>query len=186
MKASTGSKNSQVKPYTFNPQPFLADRRSAMQGYVTAEPSPSRRAGADSSPSCSLLADQRVHQLLDADRDAPATWSTGGPTSCSASSTRRSSAGIAISTATAVPPTRSSWKHNHEATDELNAYSTAKMKNSVSSTPAMRYSLGIGAMTDARMRGFFDAMVKAGVTKSTVDIRKSYTTQFVNKEVGSS
>jgi len=27
-----------VKPYTFNPQPFLADKRSGMQGYVTSEP----------------------------------------------------------------------------------------------------------------------------------------------------
>ena len=27
-----------VKPYTFNPQPFLADQKSAMQGYVTSEP----------------------------------------------------------------------------------------------------------------------------------------------------
>src|SRR5258708_197235 len=29
---------SRVKPYTFNAQPFLADKQSAMQGYVTSEP----------------------------------------------------------------------------------------------------------------------------------------------------
>ena len=33
-----GFREQQVKPYTFNPQPFLADKRSAMQGYVTSEP----------------------------------------------------------------------------------------------------------------------------------------------------
>src|SRR5207253_6103162 len=27
-----------VKPYTSNPQPFLLDQKSAMQGYVTSEP----------------------------------------------------------------------------------------------------------------------------------------------------
>src|SRR5205823_13409714 len=27
-----------VKPYTSNPQPFLADKRSALQGYLTSEP----------------------------------------------------------------------------------------------------------------------------------------------------
>src|SRR5205085_2749381 len=27
-----------VRPYTFNSQPFLANRQSAMQGYVTSEP----------------------------------------------------------------------------------------------------------------------------------------------------
>ena len=33
-----GFRDEQMKPYTFNPQPFLADKRSAMQGYVTSEP----------------------------------------------------------------------------------------------------------------------------------------------------
>src|SRR5215471_2692702 len=38
LKSDYGFRESQVKPYTFNPQPFLADPRSAMQGYVTSEP----------------------------------------------------------------------------------------------------------------------------------------------------
>ena len=49
MKVKYGFKDSQVKPYTFNPQPFLADRRSAMQGYVTAEPFAIERQGGMSS-----------------------------------------------------------------------------------------------------------------------------------------
>ena len=31
-------RDTQVRPYTFNAAPFLADRNSAMQGYVTSEP----------------------------------------------------------------------------------------------------------------------------------------------------
>ena len=38
LKADFGFNETQVKPYTFNPQPFLADQNSAMQGYVTSEP----------------------------------------------------------------------------------------------------------------------------------------------------
>src|SRR5215831_19529054 len=38
LKADFGFSEAQVKPYTSNPQPFLADKRSAMQGYVTSEP----------------------------------------------------------------------------------------------------------------------------------------------------
>src|SRR5256886_14091519 len=38
LKADLGFSEAKVKPYTSNPQPFLADRRSAMQGYVTSEP----------------------------------------------------------------------------------------------------------------------------------------------------
>jgi NitT/TauT family transport system substrate-binding protein len=45
-------------------------------------------------------------------------------------------------------------------------------------------TLGVGAVTDARMKDFFDKMVRAGVTKAGLDYRKSYTTQFVGKKVG--
>src|SRR5262249_38223473 len=38
LKSEFGFSESKVKPYTFNPQPFLADKNSAMQGYVTSEP----------------------------------------------------------------------------------------------------------------------------------------------------
>src|SRR5712691_12145661 len=38
MKADYKFSDAKVKPYTFNPQPFLADKNSAMQGYVTSEP----------------------------------------------------------------------------------------------------------------------------------------------------
>ena len=44
--------------------------------------------------------------------------------------------------------------------------------------------LGIGAMTDARMKSLFDKMVRAGVVKKDLDYRKSYTLQFVNKRLG--
>jgi NitT/TauT family transport system substrate-binding protein len=39
-------------------------------------------------------------------------------------------------------------------------------------------------MTDAHIKSFFDEMVRAGVVKSSLDYRKSYTLQFVNKKVG--
>ena len=44
--------------------------------------------------------------------------------------------------------------------------------------------LGIGAMTDERMMNFFQKMVRAGIVKSSLDFRKAYTLQFVNKGVG--
>src|SRR5215211_6131157 len=38
MRREFGFREEQTKPYTFNPQPFLADKNTAMQGYVTSEP----------------------------------------------------------------------------------------------------------------------------------------------------
>jgi NitT/TauT family transport system substrate-binding protein len=43
---------------------------------------------------------------------------------------------------------------------------------------------GIGAMSDERVTNVFQKMVKAGVVKSDIDYRKSYTLRFVNKGVG--
>jgi NitT/TauT family transport system substrate-binding protein len=44
--------------------------------------------------------------------------------------------------------------------------------------------MGIGAMTDARIKSFYDKMVSAGLYKSGLAIKDSYTLQFVNKKVG--
>ncbi|HZZ23573.1 MAG TPA: ABC transporter substrate-binding protein, partial [Roseiarcus sp.] len=44
--------------------------------------------------------------------------------------------------------------------------------------------LGIGAMTDARWKDFFDKMVKIGMVDSGTDYKKAYTLQFVGKGVG--
>jgi NitT/TauT family transport system substrate-binding protein len=69
-------------------------------------------------------------------------------------------------------------------TDDLLAYSVAKMKEYgiVDSGDSLRD--GIGAMNDERIAGFFDKMVRAGVVKANIDYRKSYTLRFVNKGVG--
>src|SRR5258705_23262 len=68
--------------------------------------------------------------------------------------------------------------------DEQLAYSVATMKEYGIVDSGDATTLGIGAMTDARMASFFDKMVRAGVVKPSVDFRKSYSLQFVNKMVG--
>ena len=73
---------------------------------------------------------------------------------------------------------------NPEMTDALLAYSVAKMKEYGIVDSGDAKTLGIGAMTEARMKDFFDKMVRAGVAKANLDYRKAYTLQFVNKKVG--
>ena len=75
-------------------------------------------------------------------------------------------------------------RQNPEMTDELLAYSIAKMKEYGIVNSGDTATLGIGAMTDARMKSFYDKMVRAGVVKPSVDLRQSYTLRFVNKKVG--
>jgi NitT/TauT family transport system substrate-binding protein len=45
-------------------------------------------------------------------------------------------------------------------------------------------TLGIGAMTDARWKDFFDIMVASNAYKPDFDYKAAYTTKFVNKKVG--
>src|SRR6476620_4595821 len=56
LKSEYGCAEDKVRPYTFNPQPFLANKQSAMQGYVTSEPFAIEKSGGFK-PGIILLAD---------------------------------------------------------------------------------------------------------------------------------
>jgi NitT/TauT family transport system substrate-binding protein len=182
LKSEYGFSEEKVKPYTFNSQPFLADKQSAMQGYVTSEPFAIEKA-AKFKPGIILLADYGFN-----------TYST-------LIETRRELADKKPDLVQRfVDASIVGWYHylygdnapgnamikqlNPEMTDELLAYSVAKMKEYgiVDSGDTLRD--GIGAMSDARVASFFDKMVRAGVVRRDIDFRKAYTLRFTNKGVG--
>jgi NitT/TauT family transport system substrate-binding protein len=182
LKADFGFKEEQVKPYTFNPQPFLADKKSAMQGYVTSEPFAIEKQG-NFKPKIFLLANEGfssystlietrrdlvekkpdlVQRFVDATIIGWYNYIYGDNKAANAIIKRE----------------------NPEMSDELLAYSVDKMKEYGIVDSGDSTSLGVGAMTDARMQDFFDKMVRAGVVKAGLDYRKSYTLKFVGKKVG--
>src|SRR5208283_3858163 len=73
---------------------------------------------------------------------------------------------------------------NPDITDEQIAFSiaTLKEKGIVDSGDAL--TLGIGAMTDARWKDFFDKMTAIDLVDPRTDYKKAYTLRFVNKGVG--
>jgi len=75
-------------------------------------------------------------------------------------------------------------KDNPEITDDQLAFSIAAMKSNGIVDSGDAKTLGIGAMTDARWKSFFDTAVKAGVYPATLDYKAAYTLAFVNKGVG--
>jgi NitT/TauT family transport system substrate-binding protein len=75
-------------------------------------------------------------------------------------------------------------KSNPEMTDGLLANSVARMKEYGIVDSGDSLTMGIGAMTDARMANFYEKMLRAGVVKASTDYRKAYTLRFVNKQVG--
>jgi NitT/TauT family transport system substrate-binding protein len=182
LKSEYGFSEDKVRPYTFNPQPFLADRHSAMQGYVTSEPYAVEKS-AGFKPGVILLADfgfNTYSTLVETRRDLIDKKPDLVQRFVSASLVGWYNY-LYGDNAAANAMIR---KLNPEMTDELIAYSIARMKEYgiVDSGDALRD--GIGAMNDARMASFFDKMVRAHVVRADIDYRKSYTLRFINKGVG--
>lgn len=73
---------------------------------------------------------------------------------------------------------------NPEMTDGQLAFSLAKLKEYGIVDSGDSRTLGIGAMTDERMKSFFDKMVAAKVVAPGADYKKAYSLAFVNKKVG--
>jgi NitT/TauT family transport system substrate-binding protein len=182
MKAEFGFRDEQVKPYGFNPAPFIANKASVQQGYATSEPLTIEKA-AGFKPNVFLLADygfstysttvETRREIVEKNPDLVQRFvdaSTLGWYNYLYGDNRQANALIK--------------RDNPEMTDELLAYSVARMKEYgiVDSGDAQKH--GIGAMTDARMKDFFDKMVKAGLFKADLDYKKAYTLQFVNRGVG--
>jgi len=182
LMADFGFKDSQVKPYTFNPQPFLADKNSAMQGYVTSEPFAVEREG-KFKPKIFLLADEgfsAYSTLIETRRDLVDKKPDLVQRFVDASIIGWYNYLYGDN----APANALIKRQNPEMTDDLLAYSVAKMKEYGIVDSGDALTLGVGVMTDARMKDFFDKMVRAGVTPRTLDYRKSYTLQFVGKKVG--
>ena len=181
LRAKYGYTDDQIRAYTFNMAPFLADKSTIQQGFLTSEPLKAQKAGIK--PVVHLLADNGyvsyattvetrwqmvkekpdvVQRFINATIEGWYTYLYGD----------RSAANALIR------------KDNPEMDDEQLAYSHSKMLEYgiVDSGDALK--LGIGAMTDARWKEFTDTMVKAGVYPADLDLSKAYTLQFINKGHG--
>ena len=182
LKSEYGFSESKVKTYTFNPQPFIVNKQSAMQGYVTSEPYAVEKA-AGFKPNVVLLADHGFNaystlietrtEIVDKKPDLVQRFvdaSVIGWYNYLYGDNKPGNAMIK--------------QINPEMTDELLAYSVAKMKEYGIVDSGDTLKDGIGAMTDARVASFFDKMVRAGVVRRDIDYRQAYTLRFANKGVG--
>ncbi len=177
-----GFKEENVKPYTFNPQPFIADKKSVQQGYITSEPYAVEKMG-HFKPNIFLFADLGFSSY------ATTVQARAETVAKKPDLVQRF-----------VDASTIGWYHylygdnkkanelikkdNPEMTDDQIAFSVAKMKEYGLVDSGDTLTKGIGAMTDERVKDFYDKMVKAGVEPAGLDIKKIYTLQFVNKGVG--
>ena len=181
LKARFGYGDDQIRPYTFNMAPFLADKRAIQQGILGSEPFLLRQAGA--APVTMLLADEGfpgyaalisttkrladdkpdlVQRFVDATLEGWYGYLYGDPSAANALIKR----------------------DNPEMTDDLLAYGREAMTRHGIVDSGDTKELGIGAMTEARWQSFHAALSDAGVFPATVAWKDAYTPRFVNKRVG--
>ena len=182
LKSEYGFSESKVRPYTFNSQPFIANKLSAMQGYVTSEPYAVEKA-AKFKPGVILLADHgysAYSTLIETRRDLVDKKPDLVQRFVDASIVGWYNYLYGDN----VPGNAMIKKFNPEMTDELIAYSVATMKEYGIVDSGDTLKQGIGTINDERVGSFFDKMARAGVVRRDVDFRKAYTLRFINKGVG--
>lgn len=183
LRAKFGYTDDQIRPYTFNMAPFLADKNISQQGFLSAEPYAIMQAGVN--PVVHLLADagfenyqttinisrkmmeekkDLVQRFVNASLEGWAEYMKGGPANEAANAIIK--------------------KDNPEMSDDKIAYAIKVMneKGIVRSGDALK--LGIGAMTEQRWKSFYQTMADAGVFPKGLDVSKAYSLAFVNKGVG--
>jgi NitT/TauT family transport system substrate-binding protein len=182
MKAAYGFTDEQRQTYTFNAAPFIVDENSAMQGYLTSEPyAVERETGWK--PDVWLIADAG-YTSYSTTIQTTATYAAENPevVQCFVDGSIKGWYNYLYGDHSAADELIK--KDNTEMTQDAIDYAIEHMKSQGIVDSGDTLTLGIGAMTDARMQDFYQKMVSSGVIKDGIDISKSYTLQFINKGVG--
>jgi NitT/TauT family transport system substrate-binding protein len=178
LKAKYGFTDAQVRPYNFNIQPFVADRNVAQQGYLASEPY-SIEKEAKIKPTVLILGDlgwppyamtvvcsaqtlekkpKQVSAFLQASMAGWKSYLQGDP----------------------KPGNALIRKDNPDMTDELLAYGITRIKAEGMVMGGDAAKLGIGTISDARMKQTYDLLVKHKLLDPTkVDLKKTYSTRFM-------
>lgn len=180
LKAKYGFTDDQKRPYNFNPGPFLTDKNSAQQGYVTSEPlAIKKQAGFE--PVIFLLADngytpyactiETRKELVNKNPDLVQRFVDA------------SIKGWYSYLENPAPGNELIKKDNPQMTDDQIAFSQDNLKKYGLIISGDAEKLGIGAMKEERWKSFFDGMAKAGMFKSETKYQEAFTIKFVNKGV---
>lgn len=174
--------DSQIRPYTFNLAPFLANKQLVQQGYLGSEPFLiEQKAGFK--PVVLLVADAGyqgyaniittsrklvqehpdvVQRFVDGSIEGWYSYLYGDPT----------------------PANALIKQANPEMPDDLLRYGRQVMIEHGTVDSGDTLKQGIGAMTAERWKAFYQAMAAVGVYPKGLDVTKAYTLQFVNHRVG--
>jgi len=172
----------QRQPYTFNPGPFLADENKGMQGYLSSEPYLVEKEGGFT-PDVFLIADAgystyatTIETMADTIANKPEE------VKCFVDGSIKGWYNYLYGDHSAADAMIMS--DNPEMTQDKIDYAIEKMLSEGIVVSGDAETMGIGAMTDEKVGGFYDKMVAAGVVDGDIDWKSAYTTDYVNQKVG--
>lgn len=179
LKSKYGFTDDQVRKYTFNSAPFLADKRVVQQGYLTSEPyTIEKQSGLK--PKVFLLADEGypgyATMVLFPDKfiaehpDAVKAFVEATALGWRDYLNGDSAAADALIR-----------KDNPEMSQDILDQAKAKLKSYGIVDSGDSKSAGVGVMTDARWAQFFQVASSQGVYPKDLEYRRAYTLQFVGK-----
>ena len=176
LKSKYGFTDAQTRPYTFNIQPFVADKNLAQQGYLTSEPFAIQKAGV------------KANALMFSDFGFPAYATTISCMDKTVADRKKavgdfvkaSAEGWKSYLADPAPGNALIKKDNTSMTDDQLAYSVAKLKEMGMVTGGDAAKLGIGSMTEARAKASYDFLVSAKlIDPARVELAKAYDFTFM-------
>jgi NitT/TauT family transport system substrate-binding protein len=178
LKAKYGFTDAQKRPYNFNTAPFLADKTSAQQGYITSEPYAIEKQGGFK-PLVFLLADYG-YQTYATTIEAKKELVEKNPNLVQRF-VDASIKGWYSYLENPQPGNQLIQKQNPEMTDEQITYGIKKLKEYGIILSGEAETQGIGAMTDARWKLLFASMVNTRLSGPNVNYKDAFTLEFVNK-----
>jgi NitT/TauT family transport system substrate-binding protein len=179
---SIGFRDEQRKPYTYNSAPFLADKTSGQQGYVTSEPfAIKQEAGFD--PNVFLLADYgfdtystliaTMQETIDTKPEVVKCFVEGSIIGWNSYLYGDHEAANALI-----------QKDNPDMGDANIEFALAQLESYGIVDSGDSLTMGIGTMSAERIKSFYNKMVDAGVLEPGLDLDAVYDLSFINQGVG--
>jgi NitT/TauT family transport system substrate-binding protein len=183
-----GLRDEQIRPYTFNLQPFLADRMMVQQGYLGSEPYSIEKAGLK--PAVLLVHDagfenygQTINigtKTMTEKRDAVQRFIDATMTGYD-QYLKGTAGGFDTAGANRLIQTQ-----NPDMSDDLIAFGVRMMNEAGILRSGDAATGGIGAMSAGRWQSFYEVVADVGVLPKRLDWQKAFDLGFVNKGVGRS
>lgn len=180
LKAKYGFTDEQKRPYNFNPAPFIVNKDSAQQGYITHEPLMVEKQGGFK-PLVFLLADygylsyagtiETRKELVEKNPDVVQRFVDASIKGWYSYLENPQPGNVLIK------------KENPKITDEELAYGLAKFKEYEMIVSSEAKKQGIGTLSEERWKLLFESMAELGIYERQVNYEDAFTVQFVNKGV---